>query len=68
MIATWRELEAQGVKRCCAMFTNGGRCRRRAVEAWDYDYCAKHGPIITVLTAKHMAVIKRRKRCKGDGD
>jgi hypothetical protein len=26
----WRELKAQGVQRCCAHFTDGTRCRRRA--------------------------------------
>jgi hypothetical protein len=43
-MTTWRELEAQGVKRCCATFTNGKRCRRRAVEAFEWLWCAKHGP------------------------
>jgi len=47
---TWRELEAEGVRRCGAMFTNGKRCRRRAVEAFGFGWCAKHGPIIQAYT------------------
>ena len=43
---TWRELEAQGIKRCCAMFNNGKRCRKRAVPEFDCSWCAKHGPVI----------------------
>jgi hypothetical protein len=43
-MTTWRELEAQGVKRCCAMFTNGNRCRRRANA--EGSWCDKHGPVI----------------------
>ena len=37
---TWRELKAEGVKRCCATFTNGKRCRRRSVN--DEYYCERH--------------------------
>lgn len=47
---TWRELEAQGVKRCNAMFTSGKRCRRRASDAFDHSWCNKHGPIIKAHT------------------
>ena len=36
----WRELEAAGIKRCCAMFTTGKRCRRRAIA--DSSWCEKH--------------------------
>jgi hypothetical protein len=43
-VKTWRELEAEGIKRCCAMFTNGNRCQRRAIEAFDFSWCGKHGP------------------------
>lgn len=42
---TWRELEAEGVKRCCAVFNNGKRCRRRVSEPFD-SWCSKHGPVI----------------------
>jgi hypothetical protein len=42
----WSELEAEGIKRCCAHFTNGTRCRHRAVEAYQFSWCAKHGPVI----------------------
>jgi hypothetical protein len=40
----WAELKQQGVRRCCACFKSGGRCRRRAEEGT--YYCKKHGPVI----------------------
>lgn len=52
---TWKELEASGVQRCCAMFVGGGRCKRRAVAN---HFCAKHGPIIEKATSEHMDAIK----------
>jgi hypothetical protein len=53
---TWRELEAEGVKRCCVMFKDGHRCRRRAVvDGW----CAKHGPIMEQITAEHMKLVRQ---------
>jgi len=42
----WSELEKRGVKRCCAMFTDGSRCRRRASDAFDGSWCIRHGPAI----------------------
>lgn len=45
-MTTWKKLKAQGVKRCCAHFTNGKQCRRRAVESFEWSWCAKHGPIM----------------------
>jgi hypothetical protein len=36
---TWKELKAQGVQRCCATFTGGRQCRRRAVAN---GFCRKH--------------------------
>ncbi len=41
---TWKELKAEGVKRCCVVFRNGKRCRARAEgrEGW----CKKHGPVM----------------------
>lgn len=51
----WSELKKLGVKRCCAMFKGhrdngkwiaGGQCRRRAVAEFNFDWCAKHGPIM----------------------
>jgi hypothetical protein len=41
----WRELEAEGVRRCCAVFTNGKRCRRRAAGP-EAAWCEQHGPIM----------------------
>ena len=50
MTNKWRDLEAQGVKRCCGIFTDGTRCRRRAVQEWGRSWCAKHGPIVKLHT------------------
>lgn len=43
-MATWKELEAQGVKRCCAIFTSGKqcRCRTNGTSSW----CDKHAAVI----------------------
>lgn len=60
-MARWKELEAEGVKRCCAQFTRGGQCRRRAVQnpdgSWD-SFCVKHGPMIDRMLAPHVAALK----------
>jgi len=46
-MATWKELEAQGIKRCCAMYENRTtgktrQCRRRANAAGSWcDPCAR---------------------------
>ena len=37
---TWRELEAEGVRRCCARFNNGVRCTSRSVGT--SSWCSKH--------------------------
>lgn len=58
---TWRDLEAAGVKRCCAIFTSGNRCRRRAVEAFEGSWCAKHGPIIKKATNQAVAALHAQK-------
>lgn len=60
-IKTWGELEAEGVRRCCATFTNGKRCRRRAVEQFEASWCAKHGPIIQRHTDFAMKAMKETK-------
>jgi hypothetical protein len=60
-MATWKELEAQGVKRCCAVFTSGRQCRRRAAEK--SGFCAKHGPQIERMLAPHRAIV----RAEADG-
>jgi hypothetical protein len=61
---TWRELEAEGVRRCCVMFTNGRRCRRRAVssDAFQGNWCAKHGPIMKAHTDQALAAINEQRR------
>jgi hypothetical protein len=58
MPATWGELQAQGVKRCCAMFKSGKRCRARAVSEFENAWCAKHGPIIKIHTDFALKAIR----------
>jgi hypothetical protein len=36
----WKDLEAAGVRRCCAHYSSGRRCRRRAVE--NTGWCKRH--------------------------
>lgn len=48
-MATWKELEAQGVKRCCITYSNRRtgkhrRCRNRANAAG--SWCDKHAPMM----------------------
>jgi hypothetical protein len=64
-MTTWRELEAQGVKRCCAYFVGGRRCRRRAAEEFMCDpgpsggyWCRKCGPAIGRATAQALKAMK----------
>lgn len=38
----WKDLEAQGVRRCCAMFKNGKRCCRRQNPVGSSSYCQQH--------------------------
>ena len=54
----WKELEAQGVKRCCAMFVSGKRCRRRAEDQPRGGFCKVHGPMIDALVAPHINALK----------
>jgi len=49
---TWKELEAEGVKRCCAMFVSGKRCRRRTHDN-KVGFCAKHKAIIDKAEAEY---------------
>jgi hypothetical protein len=56
---TWRELEAEGVKRCCVTFTNGKRCSHRAVEEFDFSWCHKHGPIMKMHTDHANAALQK---------
>jgi hypothetical protein len=59
---SWAVLTAQGVKRCCATFTNGKRCRRRASEAFEFSWCDIHGPAIKRHTDYANAAIAAQKR------
>jgi hypothetical protein len=49
-MASWKDLKAQGVRRCCAVFNSGNRCRRRASKAFDDSWCDKHGPVMKKST------------------
>jgi len=59
---TWAELERQGIKRCCVIFSSGKRCRCRAVESMPGpsggDWCAKHAPIMKAHTEWANATLK----------
>jgi len=58
---TWKELEAQGVRRCCAMFTTGKQCARRAEKRHGFSWCAKHGPILEAATRANLRVVRAQK-------
>ena len=68
MSKTWKELEAEGVKRCCACFKGGGQCRRRAVKEYDFDWCAKHGPFMEAETKRLVAILKKESQPKRDDE
>lgn len=57
MTKTWKELKAEGVKRCCAVFTSGKVCRRRAaINALGNPasgFCSKHGKIIGKIVSRY---------------
>ena len=58
---TWKELEAEGVARCCACLTNrktgkSRQCRRRAAEG--SDWCDKHKGIMDQVDALNRAAIE----------
>jgi hypothetical protein len=59
---TWRELEAEGVRRCCATFTSGKRCRRRASAAFESNWCDKCGPVIKAHEDHFKRVSEQMKR------
>jgi hypothetical protein len=67
-MATWRELEAQGVRRCCVHFKDGTRCRRRAVSEWDSSWCAKHGPIMKAHADHAIKVMLEMQTNQSAGD
>jgi hypothetical protein len=59
MSKTWKELKAEGVRRCCAMYVSGAQCRRRASEAFEAAWCDKHGPIIEKHTRSERCQLMR---------
>jgi hypothetical protein len=71
-VKTWGQLEAEGVRRCCCMFKNGKRCRRRAFATFDNSWCEKHGPLMRAYQAHHKAVLEGmsggRRHDDDDGD
>jgi hypothetical protein len=46
---TWKQLEAEGVKRCCVMFRDGTQCRRRVLPGTYDSWCLKHGPTMEAI-------------------
>lgn len=63
MAKTWKELKAEGVKRCCAMLVDRKtgtthQCRRRAEDQTKVGFCSKHRPYIEREITKHLKVIK----------
>lgn len=55
-MTTWKELEAQGVKRCCAVFTSGKRCKARANHKG--SWCDKHATIIEPKVQNALRAIR----------
>lgn len=57
---TWKQLKAEGVRRCCAMFTDGRQCRRRASESFEWSWCDKHGPRMKAeIAAAAQAIVQQ---------
>jgi hypothetical protein len=57
---TWRELKAEGVKRCNAMFKDGRQCRRRANA--DGSWCGKHAPIMRRIEEAENEMLQKEYR------
>ena len=38
-MATWKELKAQGIKRCCGTYSSGKQCRKRE---YKNGFCRTH--------------------------
>lgn len=59
---TWKDLKAQGVTRCCAMYRGGAQCRHRATvgdrpgEKAVY-WCSKHGSTFQAVIAKAVETL-----------
>ena len=70
-MATWKELKAQGIKRCCGMLYNRRtkkyrQCRYRAVEG--SDWCAKHKPIMDYWSEFNSKAIESCNEPDEDGE
>jgi hypothetical protein len=57
---TWKELEAQGVHRCCVSFNNGKQCRRRAKDG--SSWCDKHHDGMERVLGHHRALLKQAEK------
>jgi len=66
----WKKLEAQGVRRCCAIFTSGRRCARRAsgADSAEPNFCSKHAPVILASRAMAASAIEAERNHKPRGD
>jgi hypothetical protein len=56
---TWKELKAEGITRCHAMFTNGKQCRRRAIDG--KSWCKNHIGIFKALREVNEAALEGEK-------
>jgi hypothetical protein len=67
-VAKWSELEAAGIRRCCAVFTSGRQCARRVsadAGGTDTAFCVKHESVRHFIDRVNRAAIdelKPRKR------
>ena len=57
MKKTWRQLKAEGVTRCCATFTSGKQCRRRAITG--ENWCKNHINFFRTLQEINKEAIKQ---------
>jgi len=63
MAKTWKELEAEGVKRCCAVLRNrktgkAHRCKRRASKG---GFCDTHRPTMEAYERLNLSLIEALK-------
>ncbi len=65
-MAKWSELEKQGINRCCASFTTGKQCRRRA--AGDGIWCDKHQWVGRTAKAMNDAAMEADRKSNADID
>jgi hypothetical protein len=52
-MAKWSDLDAQGIRRCCATFRPSGRCARRVANDVPNTERVKHGD---AYCARHLRV------------